>query len=645
MELWEIGIAVDPKQAEAGLETASRAMNKFEQQTARSSARAANSLASIEQMYRRLHSTLNLILPSLAAFFSVRGVTNWVSTVTEGLQKSAAEALKVGRALTESEQAAVAFGKVSSQIEEKWREFGEHLVRVILPSLARIGEAAKLQEFRNEGTGSNFVEGQAAGQVLEAIKNTLQARLDLIEVGTAVLGKMIEKADKLAAELRRIKDSMALRDEGYNVARWRQQPGVLGGPVPDPTGGGGMNSAGTPGMNTAAAAAAGATGIMAQLDGVVGILGQFIPALQGAVTALGAMTAALIAFVVTSATFQSFSDKLQVILRFLQTVLQPLQPVLDQLSLLLLGVSEIVVMFVKPMVDLWARYILPQLKVLTWVLGKILNVFGLKIDKHDLDMLNELQDRPAIKLRLDASEAMQTMQRAEDALLAAGDNKARRAARAAFLAAREAAILATDAATAQATPESIWGAQADAAWVHLLQGMLVTLKDFFGWFKNAWHKLGAWFGDLNHAFRNVLGHLRDAILNLPKSLAGALRGLFDKLLVPLQNISGKLGAIRIFIDSVNNAIWTVVGWLQAIWDFITSAGGLIPSGAQLPGSGGGARGMAFAPAGGGVVNNYYIDARGAASGVEASIEAALRRLERTKAIKHVTKSTLGGVRR
>jgi len=296
---------------------------------------------------------------------------------------------------------------------------------------------------------------------------------------------------------------------------------------------------------TAGGAAPGASDLSAISTETSAMVGQLI----SMKALMAGMISALVAFVATSETFKQFTEKLQVILRFLQTVLEPLKPVLDQIALMLLGVAKLGVMFIKPFIDLWARYILPQLQALTKVLSLLLGVFGIKINKGDLDLLEAIKNEPTVELRLDASEALQELNRARDALLAAGDPVAREAARQRFFSARAAAEAAQRAATTQNEPESIFGEEVEVSWLQNLANIGAFLKKIQNFLEKIW-------GFFNLFFRDALG----ALTAIWRGIWGTLFSLFNTL-----------GSIWNMLSSIWYRISDVVGAIGKLMKKMTGA--------------------------------------------------------------------------
>ena len=357
-------------------------------------------------------------------------------------------------------------------------------------------------------------------------------------------------------------------------------------------------------------------------------------------------------------------------------MLEPLKPVLDELALILLGVGKIVVMFVKPMMDLFARYVLPQLQIVTAILSAILRVFGLKIDQSDLDALEGLQDGATVELRLDTSEALRELERARDRLLGAGDETLRAAARQSFLAAREAAILATQREQTAAAPEDIWGQQTDSAFLGVIEDLGNVLGKIFD-------TLAAGFGVINkiwNFFDTLVRGFIDTVTELWRAGIGILQGLYNAVYGSAQSMFAVIYRsviwVRDVLRRVIEALAPIADVLERIADVLKAVGGSaagiisgiagslgFASGSNLTGSGMAMlhdneailpsrynpSSPAFDPlafwqpalaalggAGGGAVT-INIDARGAAPGVERSIVAAIRKAERSGELNRITR--------
>ena len=275
------------------------------------------------------------------------------------------------------------------------------------------------------------------------------------------------------------------------------------------------------------------------IQGVMAMIGQLVPALQGFMTVGTGLIGALIAFVVTSKTFQQFNDKIQIIIKLLQTVLEPLKPVLDEIALIMLGLGKLIVFFVKPLVELIARNVLPVIQIVTKVLQAILSAFGLKIDQGDLDLLEGLQDPTPVVLRLDVAEAMQDLDRAQAALLLASDDVAREAARQQFLAAREAAILAQQAAAAQPDPIDIWTGEIDLAFLEFWEDVKAAAK----WIRDKLVEAGDYVKEklmeaadyAKRQLKSAADYLKDQTMSAADYLKTQLESAADNLKTQLES--------------------------------------------------------------------------------------------------------------
>ena len=585
MDVATIGLAADPSGVVAGTDEAVRAMTKFEQRSLRAAERSAKNMRRLYGEFKRIEWWLSRLAGLFGLAFGVRAIVSWADAMVTGLTKSAEAARKYGLALTANEKAAVSFRETQRSIGAVMRENAEFILGPLMRAFNKFHEAAaqsaipgmtsaQAAQFGGGGrggAGGGGFAGNAREQQIEAARIAQEGDA-LLALFTAMDGtaaqfeglneetrKAREEFDSLAgftaAEIeKRAREDMALEDariaaaQAYNrmaesvdaAANARRD---IAGQKPAP-GKGSFEDQFFQDM-TAGGAAPGASDLSAISTETSAMVGQLI----SMKALMAGMISALVAFVATSETFKQFTEKLQVILRFLQTVLEPLKPVLDQIALMLLGVAKLGVMFIKPFIDLWARYILPQLQALTKVLSLLLGVFGIKINKGDLDLLEAIKNEPTVELRLDASEALQELNRARDALLAAGDPVAREAARQRFFSARAAAEAAQRAATTQNEPESIFGEEVEVSWLQNLANIGAFLKKIQNFLEKIW-------GFFNLFFRDALG----ALTAIWRGIWGTLFSLFNTL-----------GSIWNMLSSIWYRISDVVGAIGKLMKKMTGA--------------------------------------------------------------------------
>ncbi len=326
----------------------------------------------------------------------------------------------------------------------------------------KVEQAKRAAEERAERAETETrLASKAAGGVAGSDLARLFEIAIIAELQDAETAEELNKLDEIIEiqerELR-LFESLVHIASNPQVPRPRGDQGPLGfGPAAVPQEGGGEGEAGF-------------------IETLTGTIKRLISAAFSMASIISAMIGALIAFVVTSETFKDFAEKIQIIIKLLQKVLEPLKPVLDQIALLFLGVSKLLLFIFKPILDALIRVFLPVFVAAVKILDAILSIFGLSINQDDLEILEDLEEGSTVTLRLDASEAIQELDRAQDALLAAGDDVTREAARQRFLSAREAAILAQQAAEGdQPAPEDIFGAEVDSAILDALE----AIADFF----------------------------------------------------------------------------------------------------------------------------------------------------------------------
>lgn len=446
-------------------------------------------------------------------------------------------------------------------------------------SLADVGRDLSLRlglvwedAVREAGAHVQAMRDTPAGQLVESGLERVQKFAAEIKtmfgpgglIGRALAGEI--GFDQLLAAMRKLFD--ATRREIENTGKALRQSGTLD--VLDRVQG--MWTANTNGVGNAGngnAATAGADSfwkmffdkgesILGRLtdrflgaSGAVGGLGG--AGLEGAAFAeakkmnQGAVAAATIAaeFVTTSAVYKRFVEKLDQVVALLQTALEPLEPVLTLIADVLRSVAGFIVPIARALIQAQIALsgITQALRFVSKIMQELLRIFGIQITGADWETVQQLAETGSVELRLDASQAMQELKRAQDAILGAGDAVTREAARQRFLSAREAAVLAEGRArgTQPTAPDpgveivgGLLGGLIDA--LRLLADALEALVGGVGdAAQRLWDGLVALPGVLRDMVTGTVGQVRDLLTDLPGLVGAAVADAVGLLGAMLTN--------------------------------------------------------------------------------------------------------------
>src|SRR3990167_8411320 len=141
-----IGVAIDPKPAEAGGEAVGRAFDKIDARARRAAERSERHLRALKRTFDDLERWLFRIGLLFGVTFSVRAIGQWGSRLIDDLVKSGEAARKLGLTLTQAQIAAAEFTAETAKWSGNMKAFTDTILSHALPVLARLGTA--LRELR-----------------------------------------------------------------------------------------------------------------------------------------------------------------------------------------------------------------------------------------------------------------------------------------------------------------------------------------------------------------------------------------------------------------------------------------------------------------------------------------------------------------
>src|SRR3990167_7823345 len=161
-----IGVAIDPKPAEAGGEAVGRAFDKIDARARRAAERSERHLRALKRTFDDLERWLFRIGLLFGITFSVRAIGQWGSRLIDDLVKSGEAARKLGLTLTQAQIAAAEFTAETAKWSGNMKAFTDTILTYALPVLARLGTA--LRELRPSALWGATPPSAGAGRDLQA---------------------------------------------------------------------------------------------------------------------------------------------------------------------------------------------------------------------------------------------------------------------------------------------------------------------------------------------------------------------------------------------------------------------------------------------------------------------------------------------